>query len=58
MNVLLGIWLMISAFVLVPMAAVPFWNSIILGIIIAVAALAASGMRRPASLPAHTPHAP
>jgi hypothetical protein len=58
LNVLLGIWLIISAFVLVPMAAVPFWNSIILGIVISVAALIASGLRRPVKLSANPPPNP
>jgi len=54
LNVLLGIWLIISAFVLVPMTAIPFWNSIILGAVIGLAALFAKRMLRPTS-PAHTP---
>lgn len=58
LNVLLGVWLIISAFVLVPMTVAPFWNSIILGIVIALAALVASGMRRTAMVPVNPPHTP
>jgi hypothetical protein len=42
LNVVLGVWLILSAFVLGVTAAVPFWNSIIFGIIIALVALFAS----------------
>jgi hypothetical protein len=42
LNVVLGVWLILSAFVFGVAAAVPFWNSIILGIVIALAALFAN----------------
>jgi hypothetical protein len=40
LNVLLGLWLVVSPFVLGFAAAVPFWNNIILGAIIAIVAIA------------------
>lgn len=42
LNVLLGAWLIVSGFVFVFSIPVGFWNNIILGIIIAIVALAAS----------------
>lgn len=42
LNVLLGIWLIISAFVFVFSIPVGFWNNVVLGIIIALVALTAS----------------
>ena len=44
-NVLLGGWLIVSAFVLGFSTPVPFWNNIVLGIIIAISALVALSHR-------------
>lgn len=44
-NVLLGLWLIASPFVLAFAAPVPFWNNIILGILIAAVALIAGAER-------------
>jgi hypothetical protein len=59
LNVILGVWLIASAFVFVVAAAVPFWNSIILGIVIALAALFA-GVRHNStvSVDHNPPHNP
>lgn len=49
LNVLLGGWLMVSPFVLGFSMSVPFWNNIILGALIAIAALVvATAKPRPA----------
>lgn len=54
-NVLLGVWLIISGFVLVFSIPVGFWINVILGIIIALAALTAATRQPQPVAPAAAP---
>ncbi len=50
-NVLVGIWLFISAFYFAGATmATPFWNNIILGVIVAILGIIAAWERRPATV--------
>jgi hypothetical protein len=57
LNVILGAWLIISAFVFGATLVAAFWNSVILGIVIALAALFA-GAQRGSHVPVNPPHTP
>lgn len=58
LNVILGCWLIASAFVLGVTATVSFWNSIILGIVVAIVALFASNTSPAPSVPVNPPNGP